>query len=116
SMQGTQVISNLDIFAKVGKNVAYDVSIPVTVTNGILNINFTSVADHAKVSAIAVTPAGTTSTSTSSSSSSSNPNSGSTASSPDTTPPSVPVGLSATVVSSSQINLGWTGSTDPAVS
>jgi len=31
---------------------------------------------------------------------------------PDTTAPSVPTGLTATVVSSSQINLSWTGSTD----
>ena len=31
---------------------------------------------------------------------------------PDTTPPSVPAGLSATAVSSTQINLSWTASTD----
>src|SRR5205809_184314 len=31
---------------------------------------------------------------------------------PDTTPPSVPTGLTATAVSSSQINLAWTASTD----
>jgi chitodextrinase len=31
---------------------------------------------------------------------------------PDTTPPSVPSGVSATAVSSSQINVGWTASTD----
>ncbi len=31
---------------------------------------------------------------------------------PDTTPPSVPAGLTATAVSSSQINLSWTASTD----
>jgi chitodextrinase len=34
------------------------------------------------------------------------------ASSPDTTPPSVPAGLSATAASSSQINLAWSASTD----
>ncbi len=56
SMQGTQVITNLDIYSKVGKNAAYDVTIPVSVTNGMLNINFTTVVDNAKVSAIAVTP------------------------------------------------------------
>jgi chitodextrinase len=32
---------------------------------------------------------------------------------PDTTAPSIPTGLSATVVSSSQINLSWSASTDP---
>ena len=56
SMQGAQVISNLDLYAKAGKNAAYDVTIPVSVTNGILNINFSSVVDYAKVDAIAVTP------------------------------------------------------------
>ncbi len=56
SMQGTQVISNLDIYAQVGNNAAYDLSFPVSVTNGLLNINFTSVVDYAKVSAIDVTP------------------------------------------------------------
>jgi hypothetical protein len=35
-----------------------------------------------------------------------------TAPAPDTTPPSVPSGLTATAASSSQINLGWTASTD----
>jgi hypothetical protein len=51
---GKQVISNLDIFAKVGKNQAYDVAIPVTVTNGILKIDFVTMVDNAKVSAILV--------------------------------------------------------------
>ncbi len=59
SMQGTQVISNLDIYSKAGKNAAYDVTIPVSVTNGILNIAFTTVVDNAKVSAIVVTPPAT---------------------------------------------------------
>jgi hypothetical protein len=49
---GTEVISNLDIFAKVGKCRAYDVSIPVTVTDGKLNISFRSDVSSAKVSAI----------------------------------------------------------------
>ena len=56
STQGTQVISNLDIYSKVGKNSAYDVTIPVSVTNGVLNIKFTTVVDNAKVSAILVKP------------------------------------------------------------
>ncbi len=54
SMQGTPVISNLDIYAQVGKDAAYDVTIPVSVTNGMLNIAFTSVVDNAKVSAIEI--------------------------------------------------------------
>ncbi len=56
SMQGAQVISNLDIYALVGRNAAYDVTLPVSVTNGALSISFTSVADYAKISAIEVSP------------------------------------------------------------
>jgi hypothetical protein len=38
----------------VGKNRAYDVSIPVTVVNGILKIDFVRVVDNVKVSVILV--------------------------------------------------------------
>lgn len=51
---GTKFISNLDIFAMVGKNRGYDVTIPVTVTNGILKIDFVTVVDNGRVSAILV--------------------------------------------------------------
>ena len=95
SMQGTQVLSNLDIFAQAGKDAAYDVTIPVSVTNGTLNIAFTTIIDNAKVSAILVTSGN--------------------ALSPDTTPPTVPAGVKATAASSSQINISWTASTDPVV-
>jgi hypothetical protein len=54
TINGNTVISNLDIFANVGKNAAYDVAIPVSVTNGVLDISFTSQVDNAKVSAILV--------------------------------------------------------------
>ncbi len=54
NINGQTVISNLDIYAKVGKNVAYDVVIPVSVTTGALNIKFVSQTNYAKVSAILV--------------------------------------------------------------
>ena len=54
NINGRAAISNLDIFAKAGKNVAYDVVIPVSVTNGSLGINFVSQINYAKVSAILV--------------------------------------------------------------
>nr|MDA8155442.1 malectin [Actinomycetota bacterium] len=57
SIQGTQVITNLDIYALAGKNAAYDVTFPASVTNGVLNIGFTTVVDNAKISAIEITPA-----------------------------------------------------------
>jgi len=53
-IEGQQVITNLDIFAKVGKNRAYDVSIPVSVNDGVLRIDFISVKDKAKISAISI--------------------------------------------------------------
>jgi len=48
------VIANLDIYAKVGKNKAYDVVIPVSVTIGSLNVKFVSQVNNAKVSGILV--------------------------------------------------------------
>jgi hypothetical protein len=54
NINGQTVISNLDLYAKVGKNAAYDVVIPVTVTGGTLGVNFLSQVNYAKVSAILV--------------------------------------------------------------
>jgi len=51
---GQEVIRNLDLFAKVGKNRAYDVAIPVSVNDGVLRIEFVSIKDNAKISAILV--------------------------------------------------------------
>jgi hypothetical protein len=53
--EGKTVISKLDLIAKVGPNIAYDVVVPVIVTDGMLNITFQSVVNNAKVSAIKVT-------------------------------------------------------------
>jgi hypothetical protein len=54
AIAGQTVISNLDIYALVGKNRAYDVTVPVTVTNGAIDINFISMVYYAKVDAIMV--------------------------------------------------------------
>jgi hypothetical protein len=53
-IEGVKVISKLDLVAKVGPNAAYEVTLPVHVTDGKLNIAFRSVVDYAKVSAIVV--------------------------------------------------------------
>jgi len=53
-IEGVKVISKLDLVVKVGPNAAYDVTLPVHVTDGQLNIKFKSVVDYAKVSAIMV--------------------------------------------------------------
>ena len=51
---GVTKISNLDIFARAGKNAAYDVVLPVTVTSGYLDIRFVNKVDNAKICAIKV--------------------------------------------------------------
>jgi hypothetical protein len=53
-MEGNEVISDLDVFAKVGKYAAYDVVVPVSVADGLLNIDFYTDKDNAKVGAIVV--------------------------------------------------------------
>lgn len=53
-IEGTEVQSNLDLVAKVGPNAAYDVTIPVSVTDGMLNISFHTDVDNAKVSTVKV--------------------------------------------------------------
>jgi Malectin domain/Bacterial TSP3 repeat/Fibronectin type III domain len=55
-IEGKTVISQLDLVAKVGPKAAYDVVVPVTVADGVLNITFQSVVENAKVSAIKVVP------------------------------------------------------------
>jgi large repetitive protein len=54
-IEGKEVISNLDLFVKAGKFKAYDVAIPVTATDGMLNIDFQADAGSAKISAIVLT-------------------------------------------------------------
>ncbi len=54
AIEGVPVISNLDIFSRVGKNAAYNEDRIVTVNDGTLNIAFTSVTNNAKISAIKV--------------------------------------------------------------
>ena len=53
-IEGKAAISNLDLVAKVGAKAAYDMKVPVMVTDGTLNITFQSVVDNAKVNAIKV--------------------------------------------------------------
>jgi hypothetical protein len=56
-LDGTQVLSNFDVFATAGgKDVAFDQSFPVTVANGQVLIQFTTIKDNAKISAIEIAP------------------------------------------------------------
>ncbi len=54
NINGTQVISNLDIFKQVGYGKPYDLTFPVTVSNGVINIAFINVLDWAIISGIAI--------------------------------------------------------------
>jgi hypothetical protein len=55
SMEGTQVLTNYDIYQKAGGALKAVVEqIPVTVNDGVLNISFAATVDNAKVSAIEV--------------------------------------------------------------
>ncbi|MEC4983286.1 MAG: malectin domain-containing carbohydrate-binding protein [Oscillatoria sp. PMC 1068.18] len=49
-------IDNLDIYAEVGKNVALTKTVTTTVTDGNLDIDFSTVANNAKVSSIEIIP------------------------------------------------------------
>jgi hypothetical protein len=59
-IEGTEVVSNLDLVATVGANVAHEVAIPVRVTDEELNIRFYADRDNAKVSAIRIEVGGET--------------------------------------------------------
>jgi peptidoglycan/xylan/chitin deacetylase (PgdA/CDA1 family) len=53
-MEDQKVIANLDIYSQVGKNRAYDVVLPVSVVDGVLNIQFSKIVDLPKLSAVVV--------------------------------------------------------------
>jgi PKD repeat protein len=54
NIEGTRVMSNMDLNALVGANTAYDRTFAVTVSDGLLNIDFQTITDNAKISAIEV--------------------------------------------------------------
>ncbi|MBN1693881.1 T9SS type A sorting domain-containing protein [candidate division WOR-3 bacterium] len=58
-MEGERVIRNLDLLFRTDKNTAYDVSMPVELTDGELNIHFTTITNNAKLSALEIREPGT---------------------------------------------------------
>ena len=54
SLEGKVAVSKLDVAAEVGPNAAHDVTLPVTVTDGVLTVSFQSVVGNAMVSGIVV--------------------------------------------------------------
>jgi hypothetical protein len=61
-VEGAARVSNLDIYAVAGKDTPYDISIPVTVNDGVLNLDFRADTDYAKLSALKLTKASTSPT------------------------------------------------------
>lgn len=53
--EGMPIVNNLDIFALVGQNRPYDLTFSVTITDGFLDLVFTTAVDNAKLSAIVIT-------------------------------------------------------------
>ncbi|WP_211256494.1 immunoglobulin domain-containing protein, partial [Edaphobacter aggregans] len=94
SINGTQVLNNFDVLAAAGgQNVAIAEQFTANANaQGQIVIQFTTVKDNAAVSGIEVL-----------------------ASTATTTPPAAPSNLTATVASSSQINLSWTASSTSGV-
>lgn len=88
NIQGSLAFDNLDVFAQAGARTALIKTATATVTSGTLTIGFIHQVDDPFIDAIEII------------------------STTDTTPPSVPGSLTATVASSSQINLSWGAATD----
>ena len=93
-INGTQVLTNFDIFAAAGgENIAVVEQFTTTAsTAGQIVIQFATVKDNAAVNGIEIETSGTA-----------------------PIPPVPPTGLTATAVSANQINLGWTASTTEGV-
>jgi hypothetical protein len=53
-LEGERIIRNLDLLFRTERNTAYDVIMPVELTDGELNIDFISVNDNAKLSALEI--------------------------------------------------------------
>jgi len=53
-IEGTEVLSNLDLVAEIGPRSVYDVAVPVRVQDGVLDIMFHADVENAQVSAIVV--------------------------------------------------------------
>jgi fibronectin type 3 domain-containing protein len=61
SINGTQVLSNFDIYAAAGARTAIDKSFPVTTSSNQIAISFQTVVDNAKISSIEIVPSSSSS-------------------------------------------------------
>ena len=58
-VEGTERISNFDIYAVAGKDTAHDITLPVKVNDGVLNLEFRTDVDNAKLSGLKLTKVST---------------------------------------------------------
>jgi hypothetical protein len=58
ALEGVERVSDLDVVAQVGPNTAHDVTLPVSVSDGKLDIDFMADVENPNVSAIKVAAAG----------------------------------------------------------
>ncbi|HEB86589.1 MAG TPA: hypothetical protein ENI68_06195, partial [Gammaproteobacteria bacterium] len=91
AMEGVTAIGSLDIFGTVGANTSLVRSVPVTVSDGQLNIQFIHEVENPIVAAVEIVSTGGT---------------------PDTSPPTVPQNVGATAIGGTQVDVSWTASTD----
>jgi hypothetical protein len=92
-LEGSTVFSNVDIYKEAGASTALVKSTTVDVSDGMLNVTLLHKTENPVISAIEVTSQSTSTTA-------------------DTQAPTAPSGLTGSVVSAGQINLGWSASTD----
>jgi hypothetical protein len=57
AINGSPVLTNFDILAQTSPMTALDKTFPVSVTNGVVTISFTTVVDNAKVDSLSILPA-----------------------------------------------------------
>ena len=87
-MEGAPLLNNVDVYGEVGANTTLVKTASVTVVDDELNIEFSHQVENPLISAIEVIFI------------------------PDTTPPTVPTGLSGTPLGTTQIDLSWLESSD----
>lgn len=91
--EGAPVLNSLDIFQEVGKEKALVKTIPVTVADGKLTLDFIVVEQNPLIAAIEIYPVLDGATG-------------------ETEPPSEPGNLQASNITGNSVTLGWTASTD----
>ena len=92
AIEGVNVISNLDIFGTVGANTPLVRSVPVTVFDGQLDIEFMHQVENPIVAAIEIISSG--------------------GGTPDTSPPTVPQNVTAAAVGATRLDVSWDASAD----